>query len=165
MCQFWDSASQLFQSWWRGVKIRRIFRLRLLERRVHRCEAIIREKSDRVLSLENRLSDMKHDLERVKGANKQQSLWIAEMRESISELAETCNKREKYILNKLLPVPAQMQYIRKSENEILLQWRNFPCLEEPRGYLVTVDDRPCGIIKGLQKRARVTDLDGNKESV
>lgn len=48
-------------------------------------------------------------------------------------MAGKCDERQNYVLSKLLPVPGHLQYIRNSETEILLQWRNCQRFEEPTG--------------------------------
>lgn len=47
------------------------------------------------------------------------------------KIAETCDARQKQFMNKLLPVPDELQYIRKSETEVLLQWQNRQRLQTP----------------------------------
>uniref|UniRef100_A0A915PT94 Uncharacterized protein n=1 Tax=Setaria digitata TaxID=48799 RepID=A0A915PT94_9BILA len=148
-------AVLFIQSWWRGVKIRRLYRVPFLERRIQRCETMLREKSDVILKLKKKFCDLEHDIEAVKTVNGQQALWIAKMQQLLT----------RYILSKLLPVPDKLQYVRKSDTEVLLQWQNRQCLEKPTGYLITVNGRPCGTVKGIQKKAIITDLDPSKESV
>lgn len=41
-------------------------------------------------------------------------------------------------MNKLLPVPDKLQYIRKSETEVLLQWQNRQYPQKPTGFLYSL---------------------------
>lgn len=70
----------MFQSWWKGVKIRRMYRLLFLERRIRRYETIIKEKSFAVSKLENQLSNLEQDMEKIKAVNEQQASCISEIR-------------------------------------------------------------------------------------
>ncbi|KAM3715842.1 Centrosomal protein of [Dirofilaria immitis] len=158
-------AALLIQSWWRSIKIRRIYRIPFLERRIQRFEILLREKSNIILNLKKQFSNLECNIEIIKAVNEQQALKITEMQHFLTHIAETCNERQRSILNKLLPIPDELQYIRKSETEILLQWQNRQCLEKPTGYLITVDGHPCGTVRGIQKKALVTDLDPTKESI
>ncbi|OZC08909.1 hypothetical protein X798_03996 [Onchocerca flexuosa] len=158
-------AASFIQLWWRNMKIRRIYRVFFLERRVQRLETLLREKSNIILNFEKQFSNLERNIEIIKASVEQQALRITDMQQFLTQFVETCNERQKYNLNKLLPVPDELQYIWTSETEIMLQWQNRQCLEKPTGYLITVDDHPCGIVKGIQKKALVTDLDPTKESV
>uniref|UniRef100_A0A8R1TUL3 RING-type domain-containing protein n=1 Tax=Onchocerca volvulus TaxID=6282 RepID=A0A8R1TUL3_ONCVO len=158
-------AASFIQSWWRNMKIRRKYRVFFLERRIQRFETQLREKSNIILNFEKQFSNLERNIEIIKTAVEQQASRITEMQKFLTKFVETCNERQKYILNKLLPVPDELQYIWTSETEVLLQWQNRQCLEKPTGYLITVDDHPCGIVRGIQKKALVTDLDSTKESV
>uniref|UniRef100_A0A0R3RFR7 Leucine-rich repeat-containing protein 49 n=1 Tax=Elaeophora elaphi TaxID=1147741 RepID=A0A0R3RFR7_9BILA len=158
-------AALLIQSWWRGMKIRHIYRVPFLQRRIQRFETLLREKSNIILKLQKQFSNLECNIEAVVAENEQQALKIAEMQQSLTQIAETCNERQKQFMNKLLPVPDELQYIRKSETEVLLQWQNRQRLQKPTRYLITVDGNPCGTVRGIHKKALVTDLDPTKESV
>ncbi|VDK77088.1 unnamed protein product [Litomosoides sigmodontis] len=158
-------AAIFIQSWWRGVKVRRIYRVPFLQRRIERCESLLREKSNIILKLQRQFSNLECNVETVIAENEKQALKIAEMERFLIQIAETCDERQKRIMNKLLPVPDELQYIRKSGTEVLLQWQNRQRPQKPTRYLITVNGNPCGTVRGAHKKALVTDLDPSKESV
>ncbi|EJW83925.1 hypothetical protein WUBG_05166 [Wuchereria bancrofti] len=158
-------AALLIQSWWRGMKIRRLYRVSFLQKRIQRFEMLLREKSNMILKLKNQLANLECNMETIVAVNEEQALKIAKMEQCLTKIAETCNERQKQFMNKLLPVPDELQYIRKSDTEVLLQWQNHQRSQKPTRYLITVNGNPCGTVRGVHKKALVTDLDPTKESV
>uniref|UniRef100_A0AAF5PZW4 Leucine Rich Repeat family protein n=1 Tax=Wuchereria bancrofti TaxID=6293 RepID=A0AAF5PZW4_WUCBA len=158
-------AALLIQSWWRGMKIRRLYRVSFLQKRIQRFEMLLREKSNMILKLKNQLANLECNMETIVAVNEEQALKIAKMEQCLTKIAETCNERQKQFMNKLLPVPDELQYIRKSDTEVLLQWQNHQRPQKPTRYLITVNGNPCGTVRGVHKKALVTDLDPTKESV
>ncbi|VBB25257.1 unnamed protein product [Acanthocheilonema viteae] len=158
-------SALLIQSWWRGIKVRQMYRVPFLQRRIQRFETLLKEKSNIILKLQEEFSNLESNIETIIAENEQQALKIAEMQQFMTQIAETCNERQKQFMNKLLPVPDELQYVRKSETEVLLQWQNRQRPQKPTRYLVTVNGNPCGTVRGIHKKALVTDLDPTKESI
>nr|CDP97238.1 Bm10231, isoform f [Brugia malayi] len=158
-------AALLIQSWWRGMKIRRLYRVPFLQKRIQRFETLLREKSNMILKLKNQLANLEYNIETIVAVNEEQAMKIAKMEQCLAKISETCNERQKQFMNKLLPVPDELQYIRKSDTEVLLQWQNHQRPQKPTRYLITVNGNPCGTVRGLHKKVLVTDLDPTKESV
>ncbi|VDN82989.1 unnamed protein product [Brugia pahangi] len=158
-------AALLIQSWWRGMKIRRLYRVPFLQKRIQRFETLLREKSNMILKLKNQLANLEYNIETIVAVNEEQAMKITKMEQCLAKISETCNERQKQFMNKLLPVPDELQYIRKSDTEVLLQWQNHQRPQKPTRYLITVNGNPCGTVRGLHKKVLVTDLDPTKESV
>ncbi|CAG9533352.1 unnamed protein product [Cercopithifilaria johnstoni] len=158
-------AALLIQSWWKGMKVRQIYRVPFLQRRIQRFETLLKEKSNIILKLQEQLFNLEYNIETIVAENEKQALKIAEMQQFLAQIAEACNERQKQFMNKLLPVPDELQYVRKSETEVLLQWQNRQRLQKPTRYLISVNGNPCGTVRGAHKKALVTDLDPTKESV
>ncbi|EFO22719.2 hypothetical protein LOAG_05768 [Loa loa] len=158
-------AALLIQSWWRGMKIRRLYRVPFLQRRIQRFETLLKEKSIMILKLKKQISNLECNIETIIAVNEQQASKIAEMGQCLTKIAEACDERQKQFMNQLLPVPDELHYTRKSETEILLHWQDRQRLQKPTRYLITVNGNPCGTVRGAHKKALITDLDPAKESV
>lgn len=73
-----------FQSWWRGMKVRKIYRVPFLQKRVQRFETLLREKSNIIMKLQNQFYNLECGIETIIAENKRQALKIAEMQQCLT---------------------------------------------------------------------------------
>lgn len=66
------------------MKIRRMYRVPFLQRRIQRFETLLREKSNIILKLEKQFSNLESNIETIIAVNEQQALKIAKMQQFLT---------------------------------------------------------------------------------
>lgn len=66
------------------MKVRQIYRVPFLQRRVERFESLLREKSNIILKLQRQFSNLECNIETVIAENEKQALKIAKMQQFLT---------------------------------------------------------------------------------
>uniref|UniRef100_A0A915BRN1 Uncharacterized protein n=1 Tax=Parascaris univalens TaxID=6257 RepID=A0A915BRN1_PARUN len=152
-------AAICIQAWWRAVRIRRKWRIPLIEARLKRFAIEERRKDERVRTLEAHCDQLSKILE-------QQSKWMRELNDFVLDASEKMQSRlAEYSegLRRCLPVPSRLEFFRVSPTDINIQWQDV--MLPQKSYVLYVDGRECGTIRAEMKKARIQDLDPQKESI
>lgn len=66
------------------MKVRKIYRVPFLQKRVQRFETLLREKSNIIMKLQNQFYNLECGIETIIAENKRQALKIAEMQQCLT---------------------------------------------------------------------------------
>uniref|UniRef100_F1KT54 Centrosomal protein of 97 kDa n=1 Tax=Ascaris suum TaxID=6253 RepID=F1KT54_ASCSU len=152
-------AAICIQAWWRAMRIRQKWRVPLIEARLKRFAIEQRKKDERVRTLEAHCDQLSKILE-------QQSKWMRELNDFVLNASEKMQSRlAEYneSLRRCLPVPSRLEFFRVSPTDINIQWQDVVLPQ--KSYVLYVDGRECGTIRAEMKKARIQDLDPQKESI
>uniref|UniRef100_A0A9J2P2P8 Uncharacterized protein n=1 Tax=Ascaris lumbricoides TaxID=6252 RepID=A0A9J2P2P8_ASCLU len=147
------------KAWWRAMRIRQKWRVPLIEARLKRFAIEQRKKDERVRTLEAHCDQLSKILE-------QQSKWMRELNDFVLNASEKMQSRlAEYneSLRRCLPVPSRLEFFRVSPTDINIQWQDVVLPQ--KSYVLYVDGRECGTIRAEMKKARIQDLDPQKESI
>ncbi|VDK46229.1 unnamed protein product [Anisakis simplex] len=147
------------KAWWRAVRTRRAWRVRLMEMRLRRYA---KEKQQ----ISGRLAAISAECEQLSRIVEQQSQWMQDINNFVllsQEKMESRLAEHEECLRRCLPVPAQVEFIRNSPTEITLQWQDI--IMPDKRYVLYVDGQDCGTIRAQMKKAKIQDLNPAKESV
>ncbi|VDN06444.1 unnamed protein product [Thelazia callipaeda] len=142
------AAVLTIESWWRNMQFRRMSELPFLKKRLELCEKKLEEYKGIMEKLNRQCNYLARTLEDVQNTMKQR----------IEKVTEACNETRELVINKLLPVPSELNYIRQSQDEIMLDWVNHQMQEEPTGYQIFVNGMLCGTVRGHRKKVIIKDL-------
>uniref|UniRef100_A0A914R339 Uncharacterized protein n=1 Tax=Parascaris equorum TaxID=6256 RepID=A0A914R339_PAREQ len=106
------------EAWWRAVRIRRKWRIPLIEARLKRFAIEERRKDERVRTLEAHCDQLSKILE-------QQSKWMRELNDfDASEKMQSRLAEYSEGLRRCLPVPSRLEFFRVSPTDINIQWQD-----------------------------------------
>lgn len=144
-------AVLVIQSWWRGVRMRKTMRLRILERRVRLIEerSSAQNEAIRILSLQ---------CEQLSKIKEEQTNTIAELSAVASRLADAV-----CCVQSIFPVPTELHFERRSRTSVAVEWKNRVLLQ-PLGYNVFVNGVMCGTVRAVRNKTIISDLDSDREN-